>query len=93
MIKSFKDKISQKIWDGEKPNNFPNELIRQSLKKLRILNNVDDIEQLKIPPGNNLKKLSGDRKEQWSIRINDQFRLCFEWKDKDAYNVQIIDYH
>ncbi len=93
MIQSFNDKITEEIWNGEKPKSFSTDLIKQSLKKLRVLNNVDNIEQLRIPPGNRLEKLTGDRKDQWSIRINDQFRICFEWENMNAYKVQIIDYH
>ena len=64
-----------------------------ALRKLRILNRSMDLNDLKVPPGNRLEALKGDRKGQYSIRINDQFRICFIWKDNDAYDVEIVDYH
>ena len=66
---------------------------RVALRKLRILNRSKDLNDLKVPPGNRLEALKGNRKGQYSIRINDQFRICFKWKDNDAYDVEIVDYH
>ena len=66
---------------------------RQARRKLLVLHNTKRLEDLKVPPGNRLEPLRGDRKGQWSIRINDQWRICFVWRDGDAYDVEVVDYH
>jgi proteic killer suppression protein len=71
---------------------LPPDLQQVALRKLRMLNNALTLNDLRIPPANRLEKLSGDRAGQYSIRINDQWRICFEWRDRDAYNVEITDY-
>ncbi|NOG32597.1 type II toxin-antitoxin system RelE/ParE family toxin [Halomonas sp. TBZ9] len=87
MIKSFKDRQTALIAEGNVSRKLPHTMQRNALKKLRQL---DD---LRIPPGNRLESLSGDREGQYSIRINDQWRLCFCFSNGDAYDVEIIDYH
>lgn len=72
---------------------LPPDVQQVALRKLRMLNNAVTLNDLRIPPANRLEKLSGDRAGQYSIRINDQWRICFEWRDRDVYNVEIIDYH
>ena len=72
---------------------FPNNILRIALKKLRMLNRAKRLNDLRVPPGNRLEALKGERKGQHSIRINDQRRVCFEWQENDAYNVEIADYH
>ncbi len=72
---------------------FGPELLRIAQRKLARLNRVTSVEELRVPPGNRLEKLSGDREGQWSIRINDQWRVCFEWRDGNAWEVKIVDYH
>jgi toxin HigB-1 len=93
MIKSFSCKKTQKIWSGIKVTSLSIELQNHARRKLRMLNNARVIEDLKVPPGNRLEALTGDRKGQFSIRVNQQWRICFMWKDGDATNVHIVDYH
>lgn len=93
MIKSFKDSETEKIYFRERSRKLPNDIQQIALRKLRMLNNGQDINDLRIPPPNRLEKLVGDRAGQFSIRINDQWRICFIWKDSDAYDVEITDYH
>jgi proteic killer suppression protein len=82
--KNFQRRFSRKL---------PQDMQRVSLRKLRILNRSIDLNDLQVPPGNRLEALKGERRAQHSIRINDQYRICFVWKDNDAYNVEIVDYH
>jgi len=93
MIKSFGDKITEKIFDGERVRQVSSELEKGVIKKLDMINFVTRFEQLRIPPGNRLEKLSGDLAGFYSIRINDQFRIIFKWINDHAYEVQLIDYH
>lgn len=93
MIKSFKSKETKRIWDREISRKFPREIQERALRKLRQLNAALTLEDLKNPPGNHLENLKGDRKEQKSIRITDQWRICFVWKNSEAYDVEIVDYH
>lgn len=93
MIKSFKDKETEKIHSREGSRRLPANIQQAALRKLRMINNAKDMIDLKIPPANNLEKLKGNREGQYSIRINDQWRICFEWKDGDAHEVEITDYH
>lgn len=92
MIKSFRDKDTERIWEREYSRKF-DAIKRQANKKLRMLNRSRDLRDLKVPPNNKLEALKGDRRGQHSIRINDQWRVCFVWKDGDAYSVEICDYH
>lgn len=93
MIKSFKDKETEKIYSREGSRKLPVDIQQVALRKLRMINNAKNLNDLKIPPANNLEKLKGDREGQHSIRINDQWRICFKWKDGDAAEVEIADYH
>jgi toxin HigB-1 len=93
MIKSFRSKETEKIWNGEFSKKLLTDIQNSARRKLRMINNSYTIEDLRIPPSNRLEKLSGGRKGEYSIRINDQFRICFEWVDGDCFNVEIADYH
>lgn len=93
MIKSFHGKDTEKLFNREFASKFPPEICRTALKKLLILDAAQRLEDLKVPPGNRLEKLSGNRQGQYSIRINDQWRICFRWHQGDAYDVEITDYH
>ena len=93
MIKGFADKETEKLWNRERSKAVPANLQRSALRKLTQLNNAEDMNDLRVPPGNKLEKLSGERAGQHSIRINIQYRVCFIWEVGDAYDVKIVDYH
>lgn len=93
MIKSFKEKETERVYRRLYAKRLPRESQRIALRKLRMLNNAKSLQDLRSPPGNRLEKLRGDREGQHSIRINDQWRICFVWHENDAYNVKITDYH
>ena len=93
MIRSFRSKETEAIWKGVQIRHVSIEVQIQVRRKLRVLNNVRTLMELQIPLGNRLEALKGDRKGQHSIRINDQFRLCFVWKDGDSFQVEMTDYH
>ena len=93
MIKSFKDKEAEKVFKRIFSKKLPHLLQRSAMRKLWIIDAAISINDLRVPPSNHLEILSGDRKGQYSIRINNQWRICFEWQDRDALNVEIIDYH
>jgi proteic killer suppression protein len=93
MIVSFGDKTTQKIWDGEWVKGFSTDIQETARRKLRMLNNSFDIKDLMIPPSNRLEKLKGNRKDFYSIRVNDQWRLIFQWTNGNAFYVELIDYH
>lgn len=93
MIKSFRDKETEKVYSRERSTKLPGDIQQIALRKLRMLNNAQNIHDLRIPPSNRLEKLGGNRKGQYSIRINDQWRICFVWQDNNAYDVEITDYH
>ena len=93
MIVSFGEADAQLLWDTGKSRKIPASIRRAAFKKLAILNAALELENLRVPPGNRLEKLSRDRKSQHSIRVNDQFRICFVWRDGNAYDVEIVDYH
>lgn len=93
MICSFADKVSERVFNQEQVRSLPLEIQRISLRKLVMLHNSTDLQDLRIPPANRLEKLKGDREGQYSIRINDQWRICFAWKDGNAFDVEIADYH
>jgi len=93
VIKSFRDRETAKIYGRERSAKLPGDIQQIALRKLRMINNAQNINDLRIPPSNRLEKLSGDRAGQCSIRINDQWRICFVWKDNSAYYVEITDYH
>lgn len=93
MIKTFGDKESEKIWNGIRSKKLPNEIQDVARRKLRMINNAQDINDLRIPPANRLEKLRGDLQDYHSIRINNQWRIIFEWINNDSYNIEIVDYH
>lgn len=93
MIISFGDKETEKIWDGFVSKKLPREIQEVARRKLRMINNAIDINDLRIPPANRLEKLKGDLKEFHSIRINNQWRIIFKWKNGNLIEVEIIDYH
>lgn len=93
MIRSFRCKETQGIWEGRLRRKFPAEFQDRALRKLRQLDAARTMEDLRNPPGNRLEMLKGNRAGQMSIRINEQWRICFRWVDHDALDVEIIDYH
>jgi proteic killer suppression protein len=93
MIKSFRCKETEKIYHGKYARKFPCEIQQRAMRKLVMLDASRNISDLRIPPSNRLESLCGDRSDQWSIRINDQYRICFVWADGGADAVEIVDYH
>ena len=93
MLKSFGSKETEKIWNGVRSSKIPPEIQKAGRRKLRMINNSIDLNDLRIPPSNRLEKLSGDLKDFYSIRINDQWRIIFNWQAGHAHEVEIIDYH
>lgn len=93
MIISFGTKETEKIWNGERVKKLPNEIQETARRKLRMLNNSQNIGDLQIPPSNRLEKLKGSLKDFYSIRVNDQWRIIFRWKKSNASEVEIVDYH
>jgi proteic killer suppression protein len=93
MIADFKDRDAEILWETGKSRRIPASIRIIASKKLAILDAAIELTELLVPPGNRLEKLKGDREGQYSIRINDQYRICFMWKDNNAYQVEIVDYH
>jgi proteic killer suppression protein len=93
MILSFRSKETEAVWRGEASRRLPSEIQQTARRKLRMLNNVRSLIDLRVPPANRLEALKGDRKGQHAIRINDQWRICFVWTDTGPANVEIVDYH
>ena len=93
MIRTFRDKETEKVFRREPSRRLPAALLRQTQRKLAILDGAETLQDLRVPPGNRLEKLRGDREGQYSIRINDQWRICFNWSEGGADNVEIADYH
>jgi proteic killer suppression protein len=93
VIKSFKDTETEKIFSRQLSRKLPTDIQQVALRKLRMINNALSLIDLRIPPANRLEKLGGNRAGQYSIRINDQWRICFEWRDGDVFDVEITDYH
>jgi len=93
MIKSFGNKETKKIWEGLRSKKLPNDIQEVARRKLRVLNNSQDIQDLRIPPSNRLERLKGKLKDYYSIRINKQWRIIFIWNNGNAFETEIIDYH
>ncbi len=93
MIRSWADAEAEKLFNLQRSRKLPSDIQRVALRKLWMLDAATQIHDLTVPPGNRLEKLHGDREGQWSIRINDQWRVCFAWRDGNAYDVEIVDYH
>ncbi len=93
MIKDFADARTAAIYRGEAVKGFPQDLLKRTVRKLFLIDTVTRLEDLRVPPGNHLEALRGNRLGQHSIRVNDQWRICFVWRDGDAHAVEFIDYH
>ena len=93
MIVSFRDDETATIWAGRRSRKLPPDIQSVALRKLRLLSNARRLEDMRVPPGNRLEALKGVRQGQYSIRINDQWRICFVWSDNNAHQVEIVDYH
>jgi len=93
MIRSFRNRTTEDVFNGESPKGFPSDLVKVARRKLGYLYAAADLRDLRLPPGNRLEALSKDRQGQHSIRINDQFRICFRWTPQGAVDVEITDYH
>jgi toxin HigB-1 len=93
MICSFRDRDTERIFRRERTRRLAPDVQRKAQRKLAVLDAAESLQDLRVPPGNRLEKLSGDRDGQQSIRINNQWRLCFRWRDGDAHDVEITDYH
>jgi proteic killer suppression protein len=93
VIHSFGDRDTERLFQREPVRRYPAELQRTMLRKLGVVDAAEQLEELRVPPGNRLEKLKGDRAGQHSIRVNDQWRICFRWSDGNAYDVEIVDYH
>jgi len=93
MIKSFKCVETEKIWEGKFSKKLPPDIQEIVQRKLRMINNADDLNDLRIPPANRLEALKGDLLNKYSIRVNNQWRLCFNWNNGDAFEIEMIDYH
>lgn len=92
MIRSFRDRDTEDLFHREASQRWVG-IARIALRRLRLLHRARTIADLRVPPGNHLEALKGERKGQYSIRVNDQYRVCFRWKDGDAYDVELVDYH
>ena len=93
MIQSYRDRFTRAIAERRRVRKYPEDIQHRAQMKLMILNNAKDLDDLRVAPGNRLESLAGDRDGQYSIRINDQWRICFVWSGGDAYDVEIVDYH
>jgi proteic killer suppression protein len=93
VIRSFRDRETEKVFERERSRRLPPDVQRRAHRRLLLLDAAETVEDLRVPPGNRLENLSGDRAGQRSIRINDQWRICFRWERGDAYDVEITDYH
>ena len=93
MIKSFRNRDAERVFDRQRVRRWPSGVPRAALRKLLILDAAESLADLRVPPGNRLERLRGSREGQRSIRINDQWRICLRWRDGDAYDVEIVDYH
>ncbi|MCI0779108.1 MAG: type II toxin-antitoxin system RelE/ParE family toxin [Chloroflexi bacterium] len=93
MIRGFRDRDTESVFRRERSRRLPSTVQRIAQRKLAILHAADSVQDLRVPPGNRLERLSGDREGQHSIRINDRWRICFYWRNGDAHDVEIVDYH
>ena len=93
MIRSFADNETERVWNEQRSRKLPSDIQNVALRKLQLISAAEWIADLRIPPGNRLEQVKGDRRGQWSIRINGQWRICFKWSDGHAEKVEICDYH
>lgn len=93
MIRSFRDRETERVFNRERKTKLARSLQRSALRKLLLIDAAETLEDLRVPPGNRLEKLAGDREGQHSIRINERWRICFRWEAGNAFDVEIVDYH
>ena len=93
MIRSFRDRLTADLAAGKAPKRVPRDVAERAVRKLFLLDTVTRLDDLRVPPGNRLEALSNERRGQHSIRVNDQWRICFVWRDGDAHDVEFVDYH
>ena len=93
MIRSFRDAETERLFRRERGSKLARPLQRAAMRKLLLLDAAESLDDLRVPPGNRLEKLAGDREGQHSIRVNDQYRVCFRWEGGEAHDVEIVDYH
>lgn len=93
MILTFRDKQTEKLFAGFRIPELPPDVARVAMRKLKLLHNATSLLDLRVPPGNRLEALKGNRQGQYSIRVNDQWRICFAWRDNNAYEAELVDYH
>ncbi|MCB9763968.1 MAG: type II toxin-antitoxin system RelE/ParE family toxin [Alphaproteobacteria bacterium] len=93
MVRSFRDSETERIFQGHRSQRLPPSIQQLARRKLKLIDAAADLRDLRVPPNNRLEKLKGDRKGQHSIRINRQYRICFVWRNGNAYDVEIVDYH
>ena len=93
MIRSFRNRATEEVFERERSRRLPPNVQRRAHRKLLLVDAAEALDDLRVPPGNRLERLSGDRAGQYSIRVNDQWRICFRWERGDAYEVEIADYH
>ena len=93
MIRSFRDRETEGVFERERSRRLPPDVQRRAHRKMLLLDAAEALNDLRVPPGNRLERLSGDKAGQYSIRVNDQWRICFRWERGDAYDVEIADYH
>ncbi|HHM12353.1 MAG TPA: type II toxin-antitoxin system RelE/ParE family toxin [Planctomycetaceae bacterium] len=93
MIRSFRDRETAQVFERERARRLPPDVQRRAHRKLLLIDAAEALDDLRVPPGNRLERLSGDRKGQYSVCVNDQWRICFRWKRGDAFDVEIADYH
>jgi toxin HigB-1 len=91
VIRNFKDKETQRVFERQRSKKLPSDIQQVALRKLRMLNRAETLQDLRVPPANRLERLVGDREGQYSIRVNDQWRICFEWQNGEAWDVEIVD--
>ena len=92
-MERFKNDVTKRIFEGIVVKGFSPDVVRKALMKLTMVEAATDIRELTTPPSNRLEKLKGDRVGQWSIRVNDRYRICFEWRNRQACNIELVDYH
>ncbi len=93
MIRSFADKATRQVFNGRRARGLPGDIQQRATYKLAMIDAAEEVEDLRSPPGNRLERLSGDREGAYSIRVNEQWRICFRWEGADAYEVEITDYY
>lgn len=93
MIRGFRNRATERVFERERSRRLPPDVQRRAHRKMLLIDAAEVVDDLRVPPGNRLERLSGNRAGQYSIRVNDQWRICFRWERGDAYDVEITDYH